>query len=196
MGNINPKIVEYQRRCVERYLPHAWIYHQHYTEESHGSALNQCLRDAKEDVIVLLDIDCIPLSRASFSLLRHYAEKGVLTGAVQRANHVSNREHLYVGPFCMALSRSAYNSLGRPSFSETDRGDVGEELTYRWQETKGSIFFLWPSHVENQVWPLIGEAQFGYGTTYDGLFYHAFCIREGVTSDLFITRCKRVMSAK
>jgi hypothetical protein len=196
MDNVDPRVVAYQRRCVERCLPDGWTFYQYHSNESHDCAISRCLDESKDDVIVVLDIDCIPLSPAALPLLKSHAEKGALAGAVQRANHINNEGHLYVGPFCMSFSRSVYDRLGKPPFCDTTRGDVGEELTYRWEESGLKAFFLWPNHVEYAKWPLIGESYFGYGTTYDSLFYHAFCIRDGVTSNLFLSRCERALNGE
>ncbi len=193
MDNIDPRVVRYQHRCVEHFLPDHWTFRQYRSDESHGSAISRCMRESKDDIVVVLDIDCIPLTPAALPLLMSYAEKGILAGAIQRANHIDNDRHLYVGPFCMSFSRAVYERLGQPSFLSSKRGDVGEELTYRWQERGNGVFFLWPSHVECRVWPLVGDAMFGYGTTYEDLFYHAFCIREGITKERFISRCDSIL---
>jgi hypothetical protein len=193
MSNVDSNIVDYQRRCIARYLPKDWTFRQHLTEESHAASITKCVAESRDDIVIILDIDCIPLRATSLRLLKHFAAKSILVGAVQRANHINNDSHLYVGPFCMSFSRTVYDRLERPSFSETDRGDVGEELTYCWQNSGADVVFLWPSQVEHPLWKLSGGANFGYGTTYDDLFYHAFCIREGLTNTSFLSRCKRVL---
>lgn len=193
MDNINADVLEHQRRCVERCLPIGWTFRQYRSRDSHPVALSQCMNEGKDDILILLDIDCIPLRERALLLLYRWAKNGVLVGAVQRANHIKNNGHLYVGPFCMAFSKSRYKQMGSPTFLATCRGDVGEELTYRWHENGGVVFFLWPSHVEHPMWPLVGERHFGLGTTYEDLFYHAFCIRQGATRDLFLAKCSRML---
>jgi hypothetical protein len=152
------------------------------------------MKKMQDDIVILLDIDCIPLTQRALRYLGGLARRGTLAGAVQRSNHIDNGGHLYVGPFCMALSIAAYRRMGRPSFNETDRGDVGEELTYRWDELGGNTRFLWPSRVECPQWALVKDRSFGFGTTYEDLFYHAFCIREGLTTGLFLSKCRAVLA--
>ncbi len=55
------------------------------------------------------------------------------------------------------------------------------------------MLFMWPSDVERPIWTLTAEESFGYGTTYDNLFYYAFCIRQGCTKDLFLLKCRNVL---
>jgi hypothetical protein len=197
MDNIPVDVVEYQRRCVTKFLPEGWIFTQykHTTGNySHPAALEKCLANCETDVVVFLDIDCIPLNKQALITLEDRASKGILVGAVQRANHLQNDEHIYVGPSCLAFSRSKYYDLGSPSFHETLRGDVGEELTYRWQESGAPVFFLWPTNVQRPMWLLNNRQSFGYGTTFGNMFYHAFCIRENTT--YFISKCIEILNSK
>lgn len=200
MHNISNDIVEAQRECVLRYLPQGWEFNQYlhfpqiFEVKHHATAINRCVLDSKNDTIIILDIDCIPLSKGAFSFMGYGAHRGDLIGAVQRSNHIRNNEHLYVGPFCMGFNRRKYFQLGAPSFDETGRGDCGEELTYRWQEKGEIVRFLWPSAVEQPMWDLIAGKQFGYGTTYDNLFYHSFCSREQHTRERFLSKCKSVLN--
>src|SRR6185437_10375537 len=109
-----------------------------------------------------------------------------------RANHIKNDAHLYVGPFCMAFDNRHYLELGSPTFYETARGDVGEEVTYRWREREKPVYFLWPTKVEHPLWELTEEHKFGLGTNYENLFYHEFCARN--TTGNFLGKCDQVLS--
>jgi len=204
LGNISGDIVDYQRLCVERFLPPNCSFQQIFRDlpageaSSHAQALNDFLTVHLAEVIVILDIDCIPLSPRAFPRLIECCRDGTLVGGVQRANHLDNDRHLYVGPFCMAFSLSAYKELGSPSFSATSRGDVGEEVTYRWEEERKAVHFLWPSACDKPIHPLDFGFNFGIGTTYEDLFYHSGYIR--VTrlqlEDTFIEKCRKVLSTQ
>ena len=202
MSNVANDVVAAQHACVCKFLPPDWEYHQYlhspqqFEVKYHAAAIARCIKEARNDVIVLLDIDCIPLTMNAFHWIGWGAYRGALMGAVQRANHIRNNEHLYVGPFCMAFSKSKYESLGSPSFDETEVGDCGEALTYRWQQMGEVVRFLWPSEIEHPMWNLIAGKQFGYGTTYDNLFYHAFCSREQTTRERFLNKCRAVLNQK
>ncbi len=106
MDNVDMDVVEYQRRCVKRLLPPGWDFVQCHSRSSHPIALSHALCESKHDIVILLDIDCIPLKTSSLSFLYERATSGALSGAVQRACHIDNNNHLYVGPFCMAFSKS------------------------------------------------------------------------------------------
>lgn len=202
MANIHDDVVLAQNAVVKRFLPPDWEFHQYlhspkeFEIKHHAAAITRCIKEAKHDEIILLDIDSIPLTENAFHFLSWGAHRGNLVGAVQRANHIKNNEHLYVGPFCMAFSKSKYIKLGSPSFNETERGDCGEELTYVWQQKGETVRFLWPSAVEQPMWNLIAGKQFGYGTTYDDLFYHAFCSREQTTREMFLNKCNSILHPK
>lgn len=194
MSNVGKDIVDRQYQCVNRLLPKGWTFIQQLTDRSHPEALGLSLSLLKDQIVVFLDIDCIPLSKRAFEYLYYHATRGFLTGAIQRANHISNHSHLYIGPFCMAFDYEKYKNLGSPSFKETYRGDVGEELTYRWQENNQPLCFLYPSHVDAPKWCITDSIKFGYGTTYQGMFYHTFCIRDQAQHKKFIEKCDFVLS--
>lgn len=222
MDNISKEVINSQARCVNAFLPEGWEFWQHISfTKSHPEAIEIALRDSKTDVNIFLDIDCVPLSKRSFTFLAECViqdeKRGLnqgLAGCVQRANHIPNGNHMYVGPFCMAFSKSHYKDLGSPSFMETDRGDCGEELTYRWSEKSGflcppvgpfhqryssNIHFLWPFSVEHPLWELDFGWKFGLGTTYGAapvgaeLFYHAFNARDPKTATMFINQCNKTL---
>ena len=121
---------------------------QMLTGRSHAAALDEIMAGAEAELVLILDIDCVPLTRAAIPALAAKAAGGALAGCVQRANHIDNGAHLYVGAFCMAFSRALWERLGRPSFEPTPRGDVGEALTYACEDAGAPLALLWPSHVE------------------------------------------------
>ena len=198
MSNIDLEVVAYQKKCVEKFLPEGWEFKQICHAKTHPAALADCVKINKNPVTVFLDIDCIPLSDRSFNYLldsRWAIMAGALVGAAQRANHIANGKHIYVGPFCMAFCNDTYKELGSPDFKETYRGDVGEELTYKWQESGKPVYFLWPSYVQKPMWNLIDNVtQFGYGTVYEDLFYHTFCIRAAVMKGVFVSKCREILA--
>jgi hypothetical protein len=140
-------------------------------------------------VVVFLDIDCVPVRAGAVERLVAHAEAGRLAGAAQRASHIANGDHLYAGPFCVALSRDTYERLGRRPFTRTPRADVGEELTYVAEEHGVPVHFLWPTASDDHIWTLTPGRTFGHGTTYDGDFWHAFEVRLPSHHDKFVARC-------
>lgn len=195
MDNVGQPVVDAQRRVVEKFLPADWEFVQYRWSGmySHPAAMTVCVAENKWPLTMFLDIDCIPLSELAFDIIGKRAELGMLVGAVQRANHIRNDCHLYAGPFCVAFANDWYERLGSPTFYETERGDVGEELTYRWRERSKPVYLLWPSSVRNPLWDLDHGRTFGLGTTYEDLFYHEFCARN--TTGGFTRKCDEIMGA-
>lgn len=193
--NIDDAVVKAQADCVNKYLPYGWTFRQYLHKPrgeaySHAAALKKCIEESETDVCILLDIDAFPLNEVALAILYRGAAEGMLIGAVQRANHIENDRHLYVGPSCMAFSKKIYKILGSPSFDATSYGDIGEEITYVWENAKRSVVFLWPTSVEKPLWDLQDGKRFGIGTTYDDLFYHFFCVRDKSMQRIFIERAK------
>jgi hypothetical protein len=155
---------------------------------------------------LILDIDCIPLSSYAIEYSFQQAEKNILIGNIQRANHINNNAHLYVSPSSMCFSKDLYFSLDCPSFASTHKGDIGEEFTYR---AENNIEYYYPSHFEQQptnkkgiiqnAWEL-NEAlpTYGIGTTYSlndiDMYYHLFQSRYGTHNQLFYNRCNKLLN--
>jgi len=196
MPNISSSVVSAQKECVQKFLPDGWTFTQYRTMRTHAQALDEIIKLDSAPIVVFLDIDCIPLREESFRFLGENASRGMLAGGVQRANHKSNNAHLYVGPFCMAFAKEDYLRYGSPSFEETARGDIGEEVSYAWEENNAPLCFMWPSQVDTPLWDLRDEEKFGLGSTYDGLFFHSFCIRDGMMHNYFIKKCKSILGEK
>jgi hypothetical protein len=167
------------------------------THRSHGAALDEIMEGAGAgggaELVLILDIDCVPLTAAAILALAAQAQAGALAGCVQRANHIDNGAHLYVGAFCLALSRALWERLGRPSFEPTGRGDVGEELTYACEAAGAPVAMLWPSRVEEPRWDLTEGRQFGVNTEYGGAFLHTFNIRSPEYQQRFVARCRAIL---
>ena len=207
MSNLPMAVPETQHRVVSQLLPRRrdWRvnFYQVLTFVSHAQACDEFIRDTNFDLYVMLDIDAVPLTPEALATVIERAADGHLCGIIQRATHIQNNRHIYVGPAVMGISRATLTKLGFPSFSETPRGDVGEELTYRAQERGVPLTMFRPCKVLGEkVWPLEGdEPQFGRGTVYadqDGkpIFYHNFEIRLPEMYQLFLAVCKHVFEDK
>ncbi|MBY0432321.1 MAG: hypothetical protein K2Q10_14080 [Rhodospirillales bacterium] len=195
MRNIPFEVVAAQHEVIRRFLPRGCHFLQILTNRRHAEAVDIFLKTSPYDAMVLLDIDCVPLTDEAIPFMLAKAGEGAVVGAAQRANHIDNGGHIYAGPFCMAVHRRTWVELGSPSFVETPRGDVGEELTWTAEEKGVPVSLLWPSAVETPRWPLRGDRVFGTGTTYDSLFWHAFEIRSPHQHQRFIERCAGFLKA-
>jgi hypothetical protein len=193
MDNIPAEVVAAQRAVLEALAPPDFELRQVLTRRSHAAALDEIMAGAEAELVLILDIDCVPLTRAAIPALAAQAAGGALAGCVQRANHIDNGAHLYVGAFCMAVGRALWDRLGRPSFEPTGRGDVGEDLTYACEAAGAPLVMLWPSHVEEPHWDLTEGRRFGVNTEYDGAFLHTFNIRSPQHQQRFVGRCRAIL---
>ena len=170
--------------------------------------LEKLFYEDKYHTILMLDIDCIPLSTQALEYIFDRAEQGVLIGNVQRSNHIDNNKHTYPAPSCIALTKDMYEKLGKPTWKPTNRGDIGEELCYVAEEKGIEVEMFMPSKYEElphwntgerKPWDL-GEKdpQFGIGTTFvdkngNEMFYHLFQSRLNVFNDLFFLKCASIL---
>lgn len=198
-GNIADEVLRLQKACVEKFLPAGWNFTQVFQPfggSPHALGMEKCVEMCSTDIIVFLDTDCIPLRPESFPFLQQHAESGTLVGNIQRSNHIQNNAHVYVAPSCMAFSLNKWRSLNSPSFYDTARGDIGEELTYFWEQAGQSVLMLRPVLSNDTIWDLEpGARKYGHGTVFgEYMFYHEFQIRTGgLLEQSFITKCKQVL---
>jgi hypothetical protein len=170
--------------------------------------LNKLFYEDHYETILMLDIDCIPLSEQALEYIFDRAEQGVLIGNVQRSNHLNNDKHIYPAPSCICLTKEMYEKLGKPSWKPNIRSDIGEELAYSAEDKGIEIEMFMPKGYEElphwntgerKPWDLRdGDPQFGIGTTFvnkngDEMFYHLFQSRLNVFNNLFILKCAKIM---
>jgi hypothetical protein len=184
-----PDLVRLQRRVIDRWLPSGCPFFQLSTALDHGPSIDLFVAQTTWELFFLIDIDCIPLRPDSIAKALDGARGGALVGCAQRANHIENGGHVYAGPCALAFSRTLWNRAGRPSFTETSRGDTAEEFSFRCEERALPIELLWPTHVEDPQWDLSEGRRFGFGTTYGDAFYH--CFQSGIVDmrERFRRRC-------
>ncbi len=196
MPNISRMVVAAQRRLLKRFTPADVDIAQIMTLRSHEDALNQFMDTTPYRAVLVLDIDCVPIREGSVASVFDRMEQGRLVGAAQRAAHIENGGHVYAGPFCLGISQSAYQALGRPRFDSTSRGDVGEELTFAAEQSGVPVDLMWPIASDDDIWPLTRDHRYGHGTTYDGGFWHAFQIRFTQHQRDFADRCGTFLAAR
>lgn len=194
--NISRRVVAAQRQMLLRYVPADVAIVQLCSSQSHPEALNAFVRNMAYRTVVILDIDCVPIQHGAIEGLLDLAEAGNLAGASARSNHIQNGGHVYAGPYCMAFTMETYRKLGSPDFRETERGDVGEELTYIAEACGVPVTLLWAvSSDEEHIWDLKDGLRFGRGTTYEGGFWHAFMIRYLENQRGFVARIEQMLRA-
>lgn len=229
MDNINMKTVGLQKSVVEKFnkskIPHYIIKVDvpHPIGIDYFWAVNGAkplpFEDADipqqmhHDVILFLDIDCVPLSDDAIDLYLEKASQGILVGNIQRTNHLDNGQHVFAAPSAVAISKETYLKLGKPSAVETGRSDVAEEWTWAAESAGVPVEMFMPLRYDsapkryewekNQppYWSLKdGMPVYGMGTTYgteDGkeLFYHNFQIRIEGQEEVFWKKCESILTA-
>jgi hypothetical protein len=208
MANVNPAVKDAQLRVMNKLCTEI-PFVQVLTNRPHGKTLDGLLHTSigkGYDTVMFMDIDAIPLSSYAIEHTLIKAHKGTLIGNIQRSNHINNNQHLFVAPSFMAINLDLWIKAGRPSFSETARGDVAEEVTYAWQDKGWNTQMYMPlryeaSPVECPSWALAdGMPHYGLGTTFGigntAMSYHAFQIRMGGMVERFLSKCDSVLADK
>jgi hypothetical protein len=130
-----------------------------------------------DEIIVLFDIDAIPLNKKIIPLAVDWAKNNIgLFGNAQVAPNLKSphNKFIYAAPSFLVFSIKTYNELGRPSFNTTQRSDCGGELSHIAKEKELPVNLLLPNHAEMVNFDLDEQHSFGYGTTYSNNTYHAF----------------------
>lgn len=196
--NIDPRIPEMQKKVFDKFgidliqiKPDVW--------DGHGGSIDLWLREniekISDEVVVLWDIDCIPLNKDIVNEAIAFADAGGIMGIAQKASHIEN-SIIYAGPAFLVFSMKTYKALGCPTFACTDRSDCAGELTYKAREKGLEVRLLYPTHSEKPMWQLDGCIMFGKGTTFgNNDIYHAFYSRKD-NSEMFINKCEEILSEK
>lgn len=173
----------------------------HEIQARHGSWMDQVIRQSNADVVGFLDIDCIPLTKnAVTDIVKYVAKNKSIAGCAQASNHLAPMTHIFVAPCCFFIWRPLYEALGSPSFLETQRSDVCEEVCYIAEANGVRMKALYPSHFEREpeegVWRLHNYGLYGVGTVFANQFYHLYQSRFKTNVDLFIHRANQVVKGK
>lgn len=173
-NNIDPAIVEGQRRAFAA-LGHA-IAQTDATGTAHGAWIDSVLATAQpDDVFLFVDIDALALTSAIIERAFAAAEAGRVFGVAQTANHVPDRDFVFVGPAFLCLSRRCWDALDQPSATVDAEHDVGMRIS-RAAVTRGvPLELLYPNYVAVPRWRLSNKGCTGFGTFYgESSVFHLF----------------------
>lgn len=99
---------------------------------THGDILNFYINDffanSNHDVILILDIDCIPLNKEIIDISFDLARKGNIIGNFQKYELRKNSLP-YAAPSFLCISKEVFYDCGRPSLGNVQNYDTGEFLT-------------------------------------------------------------------
>ena len=223
MPNIDQKTVELQKKVVEKFnplklqhlvikgeIPHGMFMDYVWSLNGQSVSTLKIEKQLDFDVVLFLDIDCLPVSANAIELYLTTALEGKLIGNAQRSGHIQNNNHLFAAPSALALSSASFDKIGRPSAMETSRGDVAEEYTYAAEANKIAVDFVPPVRYDRDVyrydweqdrrpyWTLENELpNYGLGTTYgndNDLFWHNFQIRVEGQQEQFWKKCEELLN--
>jgi len=228
MPNVSDKTPFLQKKVIEKYNKSNVRVYQIKGDARHGAfidifwIMNGVPMDGMEnfnieqqfdhDVVLMLDIDCIPLSENAIDYYLEEAANGKLIGNAQRSNHIENGQHLFAAPSAMAISKETFLKIGKPVAKETLRSDVVEEYTWAAEENGVPVELILPQHYEkaphkynwekdqNPWWALkTGMPVYGIGTTFGNeekgsLYYHNFQIFHPGNQEMFWARCEKELN--
>ena len=184
-------------------------YKWHYSEMLHGDILNKFVNAAfyerGYDAILIMDIDCIPLSRKAIDITLNLAYQGKLVGNAQRSCHIENGNHIYAASSFVCFSEETYSDMGRPNMLPNRDGDTCEQVTYNFERLKNwwDLILYWPSKIDSpnekgEYWNLDTKGSYGIGTTFEyqnvPMSYHLFGSRLGLWNELFFRKCEEVLN--
>jgi predicted O-methyltransferase YrrM len=191
--NIDPMITECQKLAINAL---GYNIHQHRIHGmGHGEWMESVMTQLTEvDVFLFIDADAVPLHKGAIEHALNAASQGRVFGCAQSANHIeARRDHLYAGPFFLAVSRATWQRLGSPSLRHGSDRDVGQGLTLAAEAQRCEVELWFPTSVEIKKWPLGNTgAHFGIGTVYNNGVYHLFESRSGQHQERFAAVCERV----
>lgn len=213
---INPKISVLQQNvieklnktqnCIYEFLKYNGNDGEVFPDQAIDYAFDKLFYQDNYDIILMLDIDCIPLNSTAIQYVFDRAAQGVIVGNIQRSNHINNDEHVYVAPSAICISKNTFEKLGKPSFKPTIRSDIGEELCFIAEEHNVPLEMFLPSEYEKLPlneqlpWNLRADMpKYGIGTTFvncnnDEMFYHLFQSRFHNFNQLFYNKCISILT--
>jgi hypothetical protein len=152
MDNIPKEMREAQMAVWEHFYPSMMSHHHTYL--SHGRTLDKLLEYTTADILVIADIDAIPLNAFVVHQMAQYASHDGISGNAQSTSHKGDYNHVFVAPSFMAIDVAKYRAIGSPSFEQTARADVAQEVTIAFERAGYQPKFLYPIHFEQSPVPV------------------------------------------
>jgi hypothetical protein len=196
--NIDHRIVDAQSKVFHKFkIPIMYTKGNH----PHGTWMNAICRNSDADILVYFDADCVPLDREIvYESIEYAAKNNSFVGLAQVTNHISPCSHIFAAPSFFVITKSCYEQLGQPSFSETPRADVAEEVSYAAENVKKRYKCLYPTRFDGVpvegVWRLSNYGLYGIGTLFQDRIYHLYQSRFNHNVELFMRRCDQICSDK
>lgn len=180
-------------------IEHFEIPVNYYQENTpHGLWMDRVMSNSSSDLVVFFDSDCIPINKDQLiKYIRYVSKTRTFLGIAQASNHILPKSHVYAAPAFYIIAKECWERMACPSFAETKRADVAEEVSYTAESMGIRYRCLYPSTFEREpvegVWPLGNFGYYGVGTTFDNTVYHLYQGRMGNNIQLFVDRCKEIV---
>ena len=160
--------------------------------------MDAILHKSSADVVLFVDNDCVPLTREAVTdACRWASNHKSFLGLAQSSNHINKGFHIFAAPAFLAIDRSAWAKLGKPSCRPTPRGDVAEELSWKAEESGLSYRSWYPTHYHHfskeGSWRLGNYGTYGIGTVFAQRVFHLYQGRFADNVDLFVKVCSEIL---
>ena len=191
---ISPEILDLQKKIFNKFgLEINQIFVKNW--KNHGESVDEYLKlknDPKE-IVVLFDIDCIPLNNTIVPNAVKWCSQNVGIFSVAQKAVKLKLPIIHAAPSFMVFSIETFNILGRPSFTTNIRSDCGAEMTHNARQKGVEIRMLYPTYIDSPHSYLDGYIQFGYGTNYENKIFHSFESRHKKKDNFFIKKCNEIL---
>ena len=170
--NIDRRLIEGQR-AVFTHLGYE-IQQVCRTGMSHGDFLDEVFASlAGDEVLLTVDIDCIPLNREIVEHAFAVAEAGGVIGGAQVSSHIDSTR-IFTAPLFLAISQKTWAGLGRPSFAPNPTCDVAQHMHDLAVGQGVAVEYIMPWACLIPRWNLAGQVLYGTGTFYRGGLFHLY----------------------
>nr|QMP82888.1 MAG: hypothetical protein [Caudoviricetes sp.] len=164
----------------------------------HGLFCDEVMRQVDSDVIGFMDIDCVPTNKEIVErCIRWAIDNNSFIGLAQSSNHIKPAIHVSAACTFYFMTKECYQYLGSPSFLETARSDVSQEISHIADEKGKTYRSIYPLYYDKEPaegkWRLNNYGYFGIGSYYPGGIYNLFQGRYAENVELFSKRCKQII---
>lgn len=192
--NVDPRLVAAQRNVFAK-LGYPVTQH-HLNGKDHGQWIEEVLNAAgDQEVVVITDIDCIPLTSAAMKKAIDSALSGQIFGCAQSANHLDS-SFVYAGPMFLAMTGGTWKKLSAPSMKASAHFDVGGQLTHQALEAGIGVELVYPTEVGVPKWLLGDKGVFGAFTVYERNYLHLFESRNNSLIENFVDLANDICSGQ
>lgn len=157
------------------------------TGQRHGDFLDEQLVMAnEEDILVFVDIDCIPLNNEVIEKAIQFAHEGGIWGCAQVSNHLPDPNHVFAAPMFHAIMKRTWTNIGSPTYLESAENDVAQGVTRAAISHDVPVFLALPEYCLIPCFRFAKGYPYGIGTFYQGGVFHLFESRKAKYIEFFI----------